>query len=505
MKRLLLTFGIALFAASTACGPKPAPRGQPAERPETTLLRADHLVEQGCYLCLGEAAALYRELLHGGFRPALVGDRLFRAEILMTLREREVGIVPPARLEGADATAAQPARSGAVPYRDMALAVPWSVSTGIRDLPEIPTPPLADAGDPFAAYVLAALDCSYAASTSPAPDLRRYAAANPAWLGLAFRVAICRSVDEATLRDLVAREPRFVEADFLLGELRARKRETAEAERLYRRVVERLPRLVAASVALGDLLAEGEEFEAALDPYDQALDVVPDHRSALLGRVRCLSNLERHQEALGVCDTIIRLGEWYLGPAYYWRAWNLYALQELKAASEAIEAAKQYVQTAEVFDLAGVIAFDEGHFEQARSDLQEALRRNRNMCRPRFYLGRVDAEADQWVAAGVSFAQSMDCYALGAGAAAEKLDEVRASTSLAEVRRARLMDRYRKQGIAAQHAAALAAYHAAVSYANADMREVAIAHAERALADEQLKTQVQELLAKLRKSADSRR
>jgi hypothetical protein len=93
----------------------------------------------------------------------------------------------------------------------------------------------------------------------------------------------------------------------------------------------------------------------------------------------------------------------------------------------------------------------------------------------------------------------VDCYAAGAGATAMKLDDVRRSAALSELRRARLLDRYRKQVAAGEHAAALAAYHTALSYANAEMPNTAIAYAEHALADDQLRAQAQELLAKLRK------
>jgi tetratricopeptide (TPR) repeat protein len=507
--------GVVIAIACAACSPRQARPGQPAERPEAKLLRADGLVERGCYLCLGDALALYRELIGAGFRPALVRDRVFRAATLMGVRQREVGILPAGELPGVVSpgheTIAQ--AGGGVPYAEVAAAIPWSVSGVMSGLPDVDREvtsgrlpawraqlgPLADDGDPFAAYLLVALKCSYAWSSSRAPDLSRYTAAHPASLGLAFRVGMCRPVDEQALQEVVRREPRFVEADFVLGQLCARRGDAGQAEQHYRRVIEGLPRLIAAPIALGDLLADAEEFEAALDLYERALDLAPEHRQALLGRIRSLSNLERHREALGVCDTVIRLGAWYLGPAYYWRAWNLYALNDVQGAWPAIQTAKQYLQTADVFELSGVIAFDRGDFTEARLELAEALRRNNSMCRPRFYLGRVRMDAREWIGAAGWFAQGATCYADGAAATAQKMEEVRRSATLPDLRRARLLDRYQKEMTAGEHAAALSAYHAAVNYANAGMADWAIAQAERALRDDQLKTPAAELLAKLRK------
>jgi len=504
---------VIMFAvAFAACSPRQGRRGQPAERPEATLVRADGLVERGCYLCLGDALALYRELLRAGFRPALMRERVFRAATLMTVREREVGIVP--EREGTEVapigpgTIATPGGAGTASYGEMAAAIPWSGSgfpavdhvaaSGRLPAWRAQLTPVADNGDPFAAYLLVALECSYPSPSSPVRDFARYSIAQPASLGLAFRAAICRPVNEQALREVVDREPRFVEADFTLGQMYARRGVAGEAERHYRRAIELLPRLVAAPIALGDLLADAEEFEAALDLYDRALAIVREHRQALLGRIRCLSNLERHEEALGVCDTVIRLGEWYLGPAYYWRAWNLYALHDVAQAWIAIQTARHYLQTADVFELAGVIAFDRQDFSETRTDMEEALRHNKDMCRPRFYLGRVQMETREWTGAAGWFAQGATCYAEGAAATARKMEEARRST-LPEVRKARLLDRYQKQSAAGEHASALSAYHAAVSYANAGMTAWAIAQAERALRDDQLRTLAAELLAKLRK------
>lgn len=509
MKRCLLIIAIVTAGAGAACSPRPAQRRPTAvEPPAKTLLRADALVDRGCYLCLGEALDLYRQLLTAGFQPAVVRGRIFETATLMAVREREVGIVPAA---GRPDAATAPASAGAVPYGDIVAAIPWRGAGMTSALPDIEPGvfekvadwrpqllPIADGGDVVAAYLLVALDCVYAAAPSQSA-LASYSAAHPASLALAFRTANCRPASEAVLRDIVRREPRFVEADLLLGDISARKGAAAEAEQHYRRVIDTLPRLPAAPIELGDLLNEGEEFEEALRLYDQALAVVADHRQALLGRIISLSNLERHQEAIGVCDTLVGLGTWYLGPAHYWRAWNLHELRLLDQAWDAIEAAKRYLQTADIFELSGIIAFDRNNPAQTRTDMEEALRRDKNMCRPPFYLGRVQMEGHEWPGAAARFSQAVGCYEAGAAATRQKVEELERSP-LPDPRKAVLRVRLQNHITANERAAALSAYDAAVSYVGAGAIDQAIAAAERALRDDRLNAQAQELLAKLRKA-----
>ncbi len=429
-----------------------------------------------------------------------------------------MGLCAPALVLLASATcsprrppSARPVESpAAIPFSAIAAAIPWrfagisNVFPGREDARRPSALPFwrsqlqaaAGAGDETAAYLFAALDCAWPVlAPESAARASSLSSRSPA---VVFARASCGVTDEATLRALVHAEPRFAEADFLLALGALRRREPDAAEARLRHVASLLPSLLAAPTTLGDLLSDAEDFEEALDFYDQALGFAPDHREALLGRARCLGNLNRNREALDTCDMMIRLGAWYLGPAYYWRAWNLHALKEIEPAWQAIGKSKQYIQNADVFELSGLIAFDRGDAAQARADMNEALRRNDRSCRPVFYLGLLDIDVEAWAGAAPRFVAAERCYDASAWAASERVEEVRRS-AMPDARRGRVIERLRGQVAAARRAEALAAYQAAVSYAGTGQVAEALEHAVRALGDDAVRKQAEDLIARLKK------
>ena len=57
----------------------------------------------------------------------------------------------------------------------------------------------------------------------------------------------------------------------------------------------------------GNTLFEDGEYDRALDKYDEALDIVPDHIHALRGRARSLMQLGQSAQALATFNTAIAL------------------------------------------------------------------------------------------------------------------------------------------------------------------------------------------------------
>src|SRR5882672_772803 len=76
----------------------------------------------------------------------------------------------------------------------------------------------------------------------------------------------------------------------------------AEAERLYGEILAAEPRHLDALFLLGSLNFQRGDSAAALARFDQALAIKPDMADALAGRGAALSSLERHQEALAAYD-----------------------------------------------------------------------------------------------------------------------------------------------------------------------------------------------------------
>jgi tetratricopeptide (TPR) repeat protein len=65
-----------------------------------------------------------------------------------------------------------------------------------------------------------------------------------------------------------------------------------------------------------------EEWAAALEAYDAAIALSPDHPEAMIGRTISLSRLGRPDEAIETASQVIDGGEWRRGEAFYWRGWN---------------------------------------------------------------------------------------------------------------------------------------------------------------------------------------
>jgi tetratricopeptide (TPR) repeat protein len=78
----------------------------------------------------------------------------------------------------------------------------------------------------------------------------------------------------------------------------------------------------AIATRIGNIHRLWEEWEPALVAYDAALRVAPDHPEGTIGRAISLSHLGRSEEAIGTATRLIEGGQWLLGEAYYWRAWN---------------------------------------------------------------------------------------------------------------------------------------------------------------------------------------
>src|SRR5690606_2361143 len=77
-----------------------------------------------------------------------------------------------------------------------------------------------------------------------------------------------------------------------------------------------VPNFTAAGILASEIALHSGEYDRALDTSDRILEIVPTHRRALLSRLRALSGLRRHADAVAVAEALIALGRWYLGDAY---------------------------------------------------------------------------------------------------------------------------------------------------------------------------------------------
>lgn len=249
-------------------------------------------------------------------------------------------------------------------------------------------------------------------------------------------------------------------------------------DRALRQALEALPALVPSRVLRGEIANKIGDFADALLHFDEVIARVPEHREAWLGRTIALSNLERHDEAIASADRMILLGEWYLGEAFYWKAWNLFQQSDLVGARAARTEAQRLLFNADVHYLGALIAYREEKWEEARAELADTLRADATHCDAHFTLGAIHTIEKTWASADPVFAQAGECFAQRAVVLETSLAEVD-SADLSEAQKAGLRQRRQRSLEAAIGQKHWAGYNRAVALANMGQRDTA-----RALADE---------------------
>ncbi|MGH9203002.1 MAG: hypothetical protein ACRD2A_17390, partial [Vicinamibacterales bacterium] len=196
-------------------------------------------------------------------------------------------------------------------------------------------------------------------------------------------------------------------------------------------------------VTIGNLYQTWEEWAAALSAYDAALALVPTHPDALLGRTISLSNLRRHEAAIEAATRLIDGSGWFLGQAYYWRAWNHYNMQNYLVARADADRTRTLMVNAAVFVLSGSIEWRLRRLERAESEFQEAITMDFGQCEAASYLGVVRAERAKAPEAIAAFAQARQCFDL-AIAVRRKAIEAVAGQPGTEAMKAREMARHQR-------------------------------------------------------------
>lgn len=409
---------VALWLAACA-----SPR--PAAPDPARLAWADAELFRGCYDCLVAARAAYHELATQADREAMV-TRVFEADLLIALREKELGLTSSGTLEEARVLAIKlPAHVEAARYLALVDAVPPSdLATPTRELlafRDAHARALGVAHDQIAwlshgplrsvlrDYLRLALGCAYEqAGTEPAAESRPSGV-----LALDYRAAICGFGSIATLEAVRHREPRFVETSLFIAntELALAPREGPRRARAHlAEVATRFP----TSAAVNYLIASHDlfvgEYDRALAAFDRTLAARPDHDRAQLGRTLCLDHLGRAAEVVASATQLLALGEDHLADALFWRARGRLALGQLADARRDILAAKAVAATSDVLSLSGLLAYELDDLDAARRDLVAAMDSAPTDCRARWYLAQVERRGQHWIEAGHAFRAAMMCF-----------------------------------------------------------------------------------------------
>jgi len=112
---------------------------------------------------------------------------------------------------------------------------------------------------------------------------------------------------ERLYRQVLAREPRHLDARHMLGVLRAYQNRNQEAYDLIAPVVAVDPGNALALANLGNVLLALERLEEGLAMFDRSLALNPDYPAAHLSRANLLQPLLRYHEAVASYDRFLRL------------------------------------------------------------------------------------------------------------------------------------------------------------------------------------------------------
>jgi tetratricopeptide (TPR) repeat protein len=460
----------------TACGG--------GRRPNLAVQRqiAESAMAEGCYRCLDEAVVRLFGLPPAREPVARANDTLlFRALVLLALREKELGLDAAQHLKQAGLLVSRTTNPAAAREQlKWADLIPGTASGLPRDVADAERRRLepvsadierrfADAAtmtDPLDVYLNVSLACAplFRIRTPDPAVVAAPAATHPI---VQWRLAICGLKQEDALRTFADAHPRYVEADYWRGRYRSADVGNPASRREARERMQAALREFPGSLAIAFELAgvvRVTSFRDALPLYERVTRAQPRHGEAWLGQGICLTYLERPREAIEALSHVVDLGRWFVGDGYYWRAWNRHTLGELDTAWTDSESARTTLYGTDVFALSGRIAFDRKELDVARPLLEKAIELSALNCGAAWYLGLTHSTQERWLDGGQAFERAETCYR----ADIQRIrDELQQQTPAGDPDDATPADRKAKADAAilvAERQAALAAYNAAFNF-----------------------------------------
>jgi tetratricopeptide (TPR) repeat protein len=230
-----------------------------------------------------------------------------------------------------------------------------------------------------------------------------------------YRLGACGQEHGGVLRTLRAGDAEFIDADYALARYAVQLRpypDLDEAVRLLQSASAAFPQSPAVATTAGDVYQMIEAWAEAQAAYDVALAIVPGHPDALIGRTVSLSHLRQHDQAIATATRLIDGSRWFLGQAFYWRAWNRFQLSDYPAARADADRARTLMIAPAVYVLSGLIDWRLGRRDSAELEFEEALKMDFGQCEAALFLGHVRTERTRPVEAIAAFKQATQCYDL---------------------------------------------------------------------------------------------
>ena len=514
----LVAWGVAICLSTGCATAKPPASVGHASTPSSAparLASADALVRAGCLDCLIEALGEYSALQAFEATAAAAEAGRARTAALIALRQSELGMMDEGywaqtslslTLELVRTLTLGPVPASAIPneaaLRGLLVSAPEPLGMART----------AAARDELSAYLWLALACGpLGASSAAAPD--RVEVVGPfaeTALVIYKEASGCSPPDATTLEALLNGDPRFKEVHYFLGNaaLAARARGAAteiepdldRADRHYRLAYEWRPFWPGITLPIAHLAMTAEDFPRALEFYDKTLQMLPSHPDGTLGRVRALTYLGRHEEAITGTETLLASAR-LRGDARYWRAFNETQLDRTNEAWSDIELAGKVLFNVDVPKLAGIIAIKRRELDVARRKLEEAqLRHQRSRAVPPdcdigFYLQTVLSEQGDWQAAAQEAATAGQCFEAEVIRLSGEIEHLQAS-DLPDDRKARQIARREQQLLSGTRRGANARFNAAAANFNLQRKEEARRLAETLVNDRIFGARAREIVAR---------
>jgi len=484
---------------------------------QARLEAADTLVRAGCLDCLAAAHREYRALRadHPDLDKAIAGE--VRAAALIDIRERELGLLSSGSLMSAReaATGSTAARlsfsnvldvvaelrlgpDGARPSTDEQVAAMLRFATNRTEWASLlrETAPQ----EPLASYAWLGFACdSLNARSIAANEVRSFMGDAPSALLTFGYLASCERGQSEALALLLDYDPRFVEANYLIGlaDLGQRPQPDVDAaDRRFRRAYEWRQDWPALTLSMANLALATEDYDRALQFFDRTLALKPSDGDSLVGTIHALTQLGRYQDALVTVEALLTTGR-NLGEARYWRAFNENQIGRYQAAWSDVLMAASLLINAQVPKLAGIIAYRRADLEVARRQLDDARGRNRNDCEVGFYLHMVLADRREWSRTAEIASETGRCFDEWEGRLRENIAALRESNG-EPARVARQVARRKDQIATNARMRVTAWFNTAVAMFNLGRHAEARTFAMKVLDDEQFGDRARALLPRLR-------
>ncbi len=189
---------------------------------------------------------------------------------------------------------------------------------------------------------------------------------------------------EPLVRRILAFDKNAPTGLFLMGVIELEKGDRAQAESLFKRCIKVAPRHFGAQANLGNLLLGSGKYAEALISYRVAINLQPDNHALLYNTGQCLRTMERFDEAIMTYRRALELKPDFVSAAADLGIVLVLAGQSTEAVALGTDLIQRYPGSAEARLSLGKIFHELGRPEEARMQLEEAIRldpNNRNALR----------------------------------------------------------------------------------------------------------------------------